>query len=343
MSHIEIPNPILDAKELFLDERLVRDYEKFSKPGFIGTKVNQASAAISKRIPSKLKKFAGKAVSKISEVELIQNAVKYAGEGFSELSKHGAKLTISKKYIVESVKRRGSEIEDFHQIPFARSYQIEAAVERAKLRRLLYATAEGAATGAFGALGIPFNIAFSFFLFFRSTQAVAMTYGYDLENDPSELAIASEVTLNSLEPRLFAADGGIEASLTKLMMTSELSSLGSALAKGISFGKMIENGGLQSLFVQIRAFGHASAQKALEKSGQKTLEAGFFKGILEKVGEKATKEAAAKSIPYISALFGAGIDTLLMNRVLKGANLFYHKRFLAEKALRIKFFTESQK
>ncbi len=340
MSLIAIPNPILDAKELFLDERLVRDYEKFCKPGFIGTKVNQATAAISKKIPPKLKSYAGKAVSKISEFELIQNAVKYAGDGFSELSKHGAKLTISKKYIVESVNRQGSGIEDFHHIPFARSYQIEAAVERAKLRRLLYATAEGAATGAFGALGIPFNIALSFFLFFRSTQAIAMTYGYDLENDPSEMAIASEVTLNSLEPRLFAVDGGVEASLAKLMMTSELSSLGSALANGLPFGEMIKNGGLQTLFVKIRAFGHASAQKALEKSGQKTLEAGFFKGILERVGEKATKEAAAKSIPYISAFFGAGIDTYLMSRVLKGANLFYHKRFLAEKALRIKILTE---
>ena len=331
----------MDAKELFLDERLVRDYEKFCKPGFIGTKVNQVSAAVSKRIPPKLKKIAGKAVSKISEIELIQSAFNYAGDGFSQLSKHGAKLTISKKYIVQAVKRRGAGIEDFHQIPFARSYQIEAAVESAKLRRLLYATAEGAATGAAGALGIPFNIALSFFLFFRSTQAIAMTYGYDLENDPSEMAIASEVTLNSLEPRLFTVDGGVEASLAKLMMTSELSALGSALTKGIPFAKMIENGGLQSLFVQIRAFGHASAQKALEKSGQKTLEAGFFKGILERVGEKATKEATAKSIPYISAFFGAGIDTFLMNRVLTGANLFYHKRFLAEKALRIKVFAES--
>ena len=41
-----------------------------------------------------------------------------------------------------------------------------AAQTAPKQIRILYATAEGAATGAFGALGIPFNIAFSFFLFF---------------------------------------------------------------------------------------------------------------------------------------------------------------------------------
>jgi len=340
---MKIPNPILDSKELSLDERLVRDYEKFRKPNFVGAKINQASAAISKRIPTKVKTLVGKGVGKISEVEIIQRALKYAGEGFGVLSQYSSKFTLKKSYIVKCVNQVNAEVDDFNQIPYARSYQIEAVVERAKLRRLLYATAEGAATGAPGAIGIPFNLALSFFLFFRSTQAIALSYGYDIEDDPSEMAIASEVTLNSLEPRLFAADGGIEASLTKLMLTSELSSLGSALAKGLPFEKMIQNGGLQSIFVQIRAFGHASAQKALEKSGQKTLEAGFFKGILEKVGEKATKEAAAKSIPYISALFGAGIDTYLMNRVLKGANLFYHKRFLAEKALRIKILMESQK
>lgn len=335
MPPIKIPDPILDAKEIALDQRLCLEFEKFSKPSFLGSKIDATAKAISKRIPAKLKKATSRAVDRINELDLIKKATKFAGDGFGELMKCGAKYTLSRKSTVQKINRNGGKITDFEQIPFVRSYHIQAAVERAKLLRLLSATAEGAATGAAGAVGIPFNIAFSFFLFFRATQSIALSYGYDVKNDPAELAIASEVTIKCLEPRLAAKDGSIGATLTKLMMTSELTSLSSALAKGIPFGKMIENGGLQRLFVQLRALGHASAKKALEKSGHKTLEAGILKGIIEKVGEKATREAAAKSIPYISAFFGAGIDTYLMNRVLKGANIIYHKRFLAEKALRI--------
>jgi hypothetical protein len=114
-----------------------------------------------------------------------------------------------------------------------------------------------------------------------------------------------------------------------------------AVARKVTYEAMLRNGGLQAMFVQLRAFGHASARKALEKTGHKTLEAGLFKGLLEKVGAKVTKGSVGKAIPYAGALFGAGIDSYLMNRVLKGSNLFYHKRFLVEKAFRIEMVCQS--
>lgn len=336
-----IPDPILDAKELELDQRLTRDYAKFCKPNFVGKGVDAAGKAIVRFIPEPIKKLAGRATDAVKDLNMIKQAMEMAGAGFGQLTKCSARLSISKAGTIASVQKKGANIERFDDLIFLRSYQIEKTVEKANLRNLIYAAIEGGATGAPGVFGIPFNLALSFFLFFRATQWVALSYGYDVQEDPGELVIASEVTLKSLEPRLVSPTGSIGGTLAKLMVTSQLASLQSALAKEITFRAMIENGGLQLLFVHLRSFGHASARKALENSGQKGLEAGLFKGLLEKVASRLPKNVAAKSAPFLGAFMGAGIDSYLMSRVLTGANLIYHKRFIAEKALRIQTYLDS--
>ena len=52
------------------------------------------------------------------------------------------------------------------------------------------------------------------------------------------------------------------------------------------------------------------------------------------------KNITAKAIPWISALTSASIDTIQMKRVLKFAEITYHKRFIAEKEDRIKLIKE---
>jgi hypothetical protein len=98
---------------------------------------------------------------------------------------------------------------------------------------------------------------------------------------------------------------------------------------------MAEKGGPQLLYVQIRAFANKAAEKALKKSGSSGLEAGVFRNLLEQVGKRLRKEVGKKAVPILGAIIGGGCDSYLMHRVLTGANLIYHKRFLHEKEARI--------
>jgi valyl-tRNA synthetase len=337
----EIPDPLLDKKEIAAEKHLVVQYEKFCKPGRLGSALNTAGKTLVKLIPAAVKKRLTDVGDGLSEAEVFKEALKLAGKGFGTLVKLTATHTVSKNMLLNSLRRSGSEVEAFEYIPFLRGYEVERAVHRAHLLRMAAAATEGAITGFPGAVGIPFNLVLSFFLFFRATQAIALTYGYDVQDDPGELAIASEVTLQSLEPRLAPSTGGISASMAKLMAASQLVRLQSGLTKRLTYETMLKNGGMQAMFVQLRAAGHATARKALQKSGQKTLEAGIFMGLVEKAGAVLSKRMVAKSIPIFSALISAGIDSYLMNRVLVGSNLAYHKRFLLEKAFRIEEVVES--
>ena len=57
--------------------------------------------------------------------------------------------------------------------------------------------------------------------------------------------------------------------------------------------------------------------------------------MIEQVGKRLPKDAGKKAVPLLGAVIGGLCDTYLMSRILEGANLIYHKRFLHEKELRI--------
>ena len=90
----------------------------------------------------------------------------------------------------------------------------------------------------------------------------------------------------------------------------------------------------------MRALAHKSAKKALEKAGKEGLEKSVFKSVFEQIGKKATKEAVGKAIPIVGAVIGGLFDTAQMNTVINYANIFYHKRFLLEKDVRINMLIE---
>lgn len=336
----EKPDPILNKREEEAIIRLNKDYAKFCEPSFVGKSLLSAKNAILKVVPQKVTKVVSQSAEKIADFAPFQEALKIAGKGFEMLTKHATKLTVSKSAVVRGLRKSGLQIDDFDQIPFVRSYVLEKRLQPKVTANLFIAAGQGAATGWPGAVGIPFNLVCSFFLFFRATQSVALSYGYDVKDDPAELAIASEVTLHSLSPSLTQAPGTIGEQLVKIMTISQLAELQRVLVKGVAYETMAKNGGIQLLFLQLRATANQAAKKALEKSGNKGIEAGVFKGLIEKIGSKLSKQFGAKAIPIVGALFGAGIDSYLMHRVLTGANLFYHKRFLVEKAQRIMIYED---
>jgi hypothetical protein len=280
-----------------------------------------------------IKKAQGK-IALAQNLEVVKHTIEIAGNGFAELAKQAGRVTKSPTGVVETLRRTGIQIKTFEEICTIRSYHLEPVVVRGKIPNLLMALTEGGATGYFGLIGMPFNLALSFFLYFRATQAVALTYGYNVRNDPRELQIASEITLTSLDPILQSQAGGIAEVLVKMMTTAELTALRSALTKK-TYQEMAERGGAQLMYVQLRALANRAAKKALDASGQKGLESSMLKSMLEQVSKNMSKQVGAKSIPVLSAVLGAGIDSYFMHRVVEGANLIYHKRFLVEKEKRV--------
>lgn len=105
---------------------------------------------------------------------------------------------------------------------------------------------------------------------------------------------------------------------------------------------MAARGGVSLLLTQMRALANKSAQKALEKVGEKGLEESLFKGIFEQIGKKLTKKAIGKTIPVVGAVIGALFDTAQMNTVIDYANIFYNKRYLLEKEVRINSLIEEE-
>lgn len=98
---------------------------------------------------------------------------------------------------------------------------------------------------------------------------------------------------------------------------------------------MVRRGGSALLYAQIRALANKAAKEALAKAGQEGLEAGVFKSLLAQLAKRMPKEAGKKGLPLIGGLIGGLSDAYLMSRVLHGAKLIYHKRYLFEKEHRI--------
>ena len=198
------------------------------------------------------------------------------------------------------------------------------------------AAIEGGATGflsGFSVLpGLAANIVLSTLLYYRAVQWIAVSYGYDVRRDPSEMTIAASVFTCALSP---TKSNGEEMSDTiiKFMVMNELAGVKNAAAKG--WAEMIAEGSVGLILTQIRALAHKSAQKALEKAGKNGLEKHLFKNILTEIGKKLKLESIEKAVPYFGTLLGLLTDATQMKKVLDYAEIFYHKRFIDEKAARI--------
>ena len=303
------------------------------------SKLTKAGKKIVEVIPEPVKK-AGKAVKDgVTETELFAQCMKVVAEGFNVLEKQAAKTTISEKSIVEKVNAttKSNEITCLEEICLARGYNISKLVAKYKTQDLLLALTEGGVTGAFGFAGLPFNLVLSTFIYYRAVQSIAMFYGYDVKNDSSELMIAGDVFMNALSP---GSKGSNEVSsiIGKIMVMTETTAIKQTAKK--TWQEMAARGGIGLLLTQMRALANKSAQKALEKAGQKGLEESVFKGVFEQIGKGLTKKALGKAIPVVGAVIGGLFDTAQMNTVLEYADIFYNKRYLLEKEVRINSLVE---
>lgn len=332
----------LDIKEEKLIKDLTKDYEKFIEPGPIQKQLIRAQGKISEITPEKWKSITTDTINKANDWTVIKKVLEKAGDGFYVVQENSSRITFSKRKIIESLNKDQFDIEEFTEICKLRSYHIEKiAMNRRKLIDLPSAMVGGGATGFFGLAGVPFNLVYTFFMYFRSVQAVGLFYGYDVVDDPRELEFASSVTMTCLSPHLESDVKNLGSVISKMMLAANVTSLKESLSK-LTYTQMAQKGGAELLYVQIRALAHASAKKALKEAGKDGFEAGVFKNLLEQLGKKMSQETGKKAVPIIGAIIGALADTYTMNKIIYGANLIYHKRFLFEKNIRIKALNDQK-
>ena len=164
-----------------------------------------------------------------------------------------------------------------------------------------------------------------------------MFYGYDVKNDSAELMIAGDVFMNALSPKSKGSNE-MTSIIGKIMVMTETTAIKQTAKK--TWSEMAARGGVGVLLTQMRALANKTAQKALEKAGEKGLEESLFKGVFEQIGKNLTKKAIGKSVPVVGAVIGGLFDTAMMNTVIDYADIFYNKRYLLEKEVRINTLIE---
>ena len=326
---------ILDKKEIDSLDRLNNRYEILTKPGHLA-KLGERVAEI---IPEGVKEIIGGVGNSISEQEIYIQAMTQITNGFKIIEEQAAKLSVSNQKIVENLQKHG-KINSYQDIPKLRSYEISKAVDDFRTMNLIGAFIEGGGTGYFGFAGLPFNLILSTFIYFRAVQSIAMYYGYDVKNDNEELIIANSVFVNSLSPAKSDINNELSAVITKVMLMSKATIIRETSKK--TWTDMAARGGIPLLLTQMRALSHKSAAKALEKAGEKGIENTIFKETFELLGKKLTQNFIKKSIPFVSAGISAFLDTAQMKKVLEYADIFYQKRFIAEKESRIRSLMEKE-
>lgn len=336
MKQYSVPDPIIDDREEEALVSLQGRYDKLAQPGAI----SKLGKAIGEILPTGVKDAAGKAAGKMADgitaSELYAKMMASVAQGYAVMEGQISKYTLDEHQIVAAIDKTVSDnsIENLHEVCLARSYELEKAVASLKLQSQALAFAEGGATGAAGFIvGVSSNLVMSSLLFFRAVQSIAMAYGYDVKNDPAEMAIAGGVFSNSMNPSSAQGADGLAGSIGKIMMMAELAGAKQAAKRG--WAAMIQHGGVPLVIAQMRALANQAAKKALEKAGKKGLEQSVFSGVLRQIGRKLALKSVNKVVPVVGGVIGAGFDTAQMTRILEYADVFYQKRFLLEKEDRI--------
>ena len=325
-----LPDPILDKKEEESLDKLTERYNKITSASVfskIGKKVSNV-------MPQPVKDMTANAKETLAAQEVYTRSMDLIGKSFQKIETYASRLSVSEDTIIRKVDQtvEENEITSIEEICLARSYDLSKLTVSYKGKNLLMAMVEGKTTGLGGLAGLPFNIVLSTFLYFRAVQSVAMIYGYDAKNDPAELVLASNVFMNALSPGNTNASE-IGSIVGKIMVMGRVEIVKQTAQK--TWVDMASRGGMELLLVQVRALAHKSAQKALEQAGAKGLENSIFRKVFELLGKKLTLKTIQRAVPFISSYIAGFIDTAQMGIVLEYADVFYNKRYIMEKEMRV--------
>ena len=345
MTDFRKPQPIVDSREETLFSELTDKYKEFQSPGLITRQASRAKREVAEAgrravgwIPGVDKPEEGDLknhLTKASKKKHVKQALATAAKGGGKAFQWCAQGTLSRKSILSRLQKSGVEAESFEHICAKRSYDIAGLAESDWKDRLGAAT-QGFLTGAKGGVtGVAANLALAAVLFHRATQRVALHFGYDAIRQESEQVIAGEVMLKCLQSSGNPTSGKTSDVFKKVVLASEISALKEALRKK-SFEQMAKAGGLQLLYAKTRATANKAAKKGLKKAGKEGFETALVRRLLKDLGKKLPKRAGRRIVPIVGGVIGGLFDTWQMHQVIRGASLFYHKRFIAEKEERVR-------
>ena len=325
------PAPIIDSKEAIALDNLTKRYSKLIEPSVI-VKLGEKAGQL---VPTKIKQIGNDIGLSITEKELYAQIMSIIGNGFKAIEEQAVKFSVSEKHIMDKINKTFPHyrLETLDEICLVRSYDLAKIVNNYRGQDTFAAVVEGGGTGAFGFWGLPFNIVFSTFLYFRAVQSIAMFYEYDVKNDYAEMVIASDVFTSSLSPAQNDVNNEATSIIGKIMVMSQAAVVKQTAKK--TWTDMAARGGVPLLLAQMRALANKSAQKALQNVGAKGLENSLFKEAYEQIGRKLTLKTIGKAVPVVSGVLGALIDTAQMKKVLEFSDIFYQKRFILEKENRV--------
>ena len=332
--HDDDGNPI--APEVILDDREIKEikelsdrYEKLTSPGAF-EKLGEGAASL---LPQRIKDAAQQAAETLTEQELYEQMMRVVADGFGALERAAAAATVSEQQVLGAFESADNvKLSSLDEVCLLRGYDVARVANGQNISHTLAALVEGGATGVVGFAGIPFNVVLSTFLYYRAVQSIAMFYGYDVKGAPAELVIAGEVLSVAFAPSGSRLGGNV-AMVGKVMALAEAAAVGQTVKKG--WAAMAQRGGACLLIAQMRALAHASARKALAQTGRAGLEKSVFRNVLEQIGRRLPQKVVQRGVPIVGGVIGALFDAGQMQRVLSMADVFYHKRFLVEKELRV--------
>ena len=348
-SRHQLPRPLIDRKEEKLLASLDKRYAKLLKPGLS----ERIIGGFAKRVPQAIKDLGAGAKDLITAQDLYENALDVIGTGFSVVQEQTARLSINEGKIVESVNRatKGEEISSLGEVCLARGYDVASVASKNRLENLAAALVEGAATGAAGFAGVPFSLVFSTFLFFRAVQIIATSYGYDVKGDAAEMEIAGQVFANAMDPGSTDGLGALGATMD-LFMGAPTPTPKAITAS--SWEDLALSSKAGRLVVQMRELAGGLAQQegsgagsqgdgqelaegdAQQDAGRAGFETTVFEHMFEQVGHKLALRVAQRAVPLVSGVIGAVFDTGQMQGVIDYADIFYAKRYLVEKDVRVR-------
>jgi hypothetical protein len=307
---------ILDSKEekalLELDKR----YQKFIEPSIMNKGAEQLKIIGDKVIPDQISDYVKKGTSIISEADIWKKVMDMATGGFMVLQGVSAKYSIDDKKILNQMKNIDSEIDSLEKIYRMRSYDIHKILTSNDWKIYLPNAAQAGVCGATGIAGLAANIVLGTFIQFRTVQLIAMHYGYDVKNNQDEMDYAGSVLMQIMMKGQVCEGDQYGEMIAKMMAQAELNSLRQAL-KSKSHKQLIESGGAQLLYVQLRAITNKAAEKAMNGAGVSGIENKALKRILEELSKRMGKQNAAKAIPGLSAVLSVCIDSYQINKIMK--------------------------
>ena len=336
-----VPNPVISPKERRELDKLENRYKILTKPTIsskIFTKVKQSVPQdISKHVESMKDEFAN-ITTTITEAELYKQLMECLSNSLNDIISHVSQYTINEDDVLKDIRNNHPNytVDNLDELCMMRSYQLSKLVNKQRLKIKGYTIVQGAGTGFWGLKGLPANLIAFTFLQIKAIHTIAMYYGYNVKDDPSELVIANEVFINALNIKNLDSKNNntqIGNTIYKIITLSQKDIIKSACKQ--TWAKMAAEGGTCLLITNLRALSNAYAKKALADAGKHNLEHIMFKETFKRIGKLLSLKNTGKIVPFVSAAITAFIDYNSIIPILEYADIFYHKRFLADKEIRI--------